>query len=414
MNRFQNRHASGQMRVLGPALFLVGAGAWAVTEAAEPAYQAFFTGACPAAPGGSNLENVCLAAGTGISGDSESSLNPSQPLAGNDQPLARAREKAAALQNDNKDGPGQAGTAAPALQLGPFSLLVNARGAWVDRDASGGERGYDGDTYSVELGLDRRLSPRTVVGGFVSYEHDDLRFDGEAATTFAPPSNAGRTQVESASLVLFGVHNLGDAAYLEAATGYGVGDYRFHRNAVAQDSNSTFTIPVRTRGDSDGRDYWVSAGAGYEVSRGAASYGVFGRATWARAKIDGYREKDLNASGLNLIVEQAKRSSLTTTLGLRAGRALSFDWGVLVPEARLEYEHEFENDPPSVASAFAVAPGASFSPARDKPDQDWFNLAVGAQFILPGGMMPFVEAEALLGQRNFDRYRLLLGLRSEF
>lgn len=87
---------------------------------------------------------------------------------------------------------------------------------------------------------------------------------------------------------------------------------------------------------------------------------------------------------------------------------------MLVPEARLEYEHEFENDPPSVASAFAVAPGASFSPARDKPDQDWFNLAVGAQFILPGGMMPFVEAEALLGQRNFDRYRLLLGLRSEF
>lgn len=414
MNRFQNRHGSARMRVLGPTLFLVGAGAWAVTEAAEPAYQAFFSGACPAAPGGSNLENVCLAAGTGISGDSESSLNPSQALAGNDQPLARAREKAAALQNDNKDGPDPAGTAAPALQLGPFSLLLNARGAWVDRDASGGERGYDGDTYSVELGLDRRLSPRTVVGGFVSYARDDLRFDGEAATTFAPPSNAGSTQVDSASLVLFGAHNLSDAVYLEAAAGYGVGDYRFHRNAVAQDSNSTFTIPVRTRGDSDGRDYWVSAGAGYDLSRGAASYGVFGRATWARAQIDGYREKDLNASGFNLIVGEAKRSSLTTTLGVRASHAMSFDWGVLVPQARLEYEHEFKNDPSSVSSAFVAVPGASFSPARDKPDQDWFNLAVGAQFILPGGLMPFVEAETLLGQRNVDRYRLLLGLRSEF
>ena len=381
-------------------------------QAADPAFQAFFSAACPAAPGGSNLENVCLAAGTGISGDSESSLNPSQPLAANDQPLERAREKAAALQADGDTGAGQAATEGSA-QVGPFSLLVTGSGEWFDRDASGGERGYDGDSYGIEVGLDRRLSDRAVLGGFLTYTHTNVNFDADVATSFAPPPNAGGTEIDSGSLVIFGAYSLSPAAYLEAAAGYGLGDYEFRRNAVAQDSNGTFTIPVRTRGDSHGQDYWASVGTGYDLAYGASSYGLYGRLTWARSEIDGYREKDLNASGFALLVDDAERTSLTTTLGARASRAVSFDWGVLVPTVRAEYVHEFKGDPSGVASAFVAVPGASFSPDRDDPDQDWFNLALGTQFILPGGLMPFFEAQARLGQRDVARYSLVLGVRAE-
>ncbi len=420
MNTLENRYRPGRPTLLvgGLAgLFVVVAGMPLPATAANPAYGSFLPTVCGATGASANLNAVACAPG-GASPDSQSSLNPSQPLAGNDQPLARAREKAASLQKDKQENSGKTATAEPAAQIGPFSLLVNGRGSWFNRDASGGERGYDGDAYSIEVGLDRRLSARAVVGAFLSYERTDLNFDREGATTFTPPANPGGTQVDSAALVLFGAYNLSDAIYLEAATGYGVSDYEFRRNAVAQAGGPDpppLTV-VRTRGDSNGHDYWLSAGAGYDINHGAASYGVFARTTWARAQIDGYREKDLNASGFALSVGDAKRSSLTTTLGVRASRAVSFGWGVLVPQARLEYEHEFENDPPGVATAFAdvVTPGLSFSPARDKPDQDWFNLAVGAQFILPGGLMPFVEAEALAGQRNFDRYRVLLGVRSEF
>ena len=114
-----------------------------------------------------------------------------------------------------------------------------------------------------------------------------------------------------------------------------------------------------------------------------------------------------------MLVDDAERTSLTTTLGARASRAVSFDWGVLVPTVRAEYVHEFKGDPSGVASAFVAVPGASFSPDRDDPDQDWFNLALGTQFILPGGLMPFFEAQARLGQRDVDRYSLVLGVRAE-
>ena len=378
--------------------------------AANQAYSDFLANqVCGALGASANLNTVACG---GASGDSQSSLNPSQPLASSDQPLARAQEKAESAQRQESGPDATSGS----VDIGPFSLLVNGRGNWFERDADSAERGYDGDSYSIELGLDRRLSNRAVVGGFVSYERTDINFDREGATDFAPLSNPGGTKIDSGNLVVFGAYNVTSAAYLEAAAGYGFSDYEFRRNAVAQANGAAPDdfFSVRTSGDTDGHDYWFSFGGGYDANHGAVDYGVFARATWARSKIDGYREKDLNASGFALLVDDAKRTSLTTTLGVRASRAISFDWGVLVPAVRVEYEHEFENDPPSVTSAFVAVPDLTFTPARDDPDQDWFNLAFGTQFILPGGLMPFFEAQARLGQRDVDRYQVVLGVRSEF
>ncbi len=390
--------------VVAPLLVM----SWTPSHAANQAYADFLGTVCNQGATG-NLNAVACA---GASGDSQSSLNPSQPLASNDQPLARAREKAESAQRE------ETGSGAPSdtVDIGPFSLLVNGRGNWFERDAANGERAYDGDSYSLELGLDRRLSERAVIGGFVSYDHTDINFDREDATDFTASLNPGGTQVDSGNLVVFGAYNVTPAAYLEAAAGYGFSDYEFRRNAVAQQTGAAiddFDL-VLTSGDSNGHDYWFSFGGGYDANRGAVDYGVFARVTWARSRIDGYREKDLNASGFALLVDDAKRTSLTTTLGVRASRAVSFDWGVLVPAVRVEYEHEFEDDPSSVTSAFIDVPELTFSPARDDPDQDWFNLALGTQFILPGGLMPFFEAQARLGQRDVDRYQVVLGVRSEF
>lgn len=391
--------------VLTPLLAMTAMPVWA----ANAAYSGYLGQVCAAVPSNPNLNAVSCSGG---SGDSQSSLNPSQPLASGDQPLARAREKAESAQGEES----RPDATSEAVDIGPFSLLVNGRGNWFDRDASSAERGYDGDSYSIELGLDRRLSSRAVVGGFVSYERTNINFDDEGATTFTPPANAGGTQIDSGNLVVFGAYNITPAAYLEAAAGYGFSDYEFRRNAVAQEDGAAPDefFSVRTRGDSNGHDYWLSLGAGYDANRGAVDYGAFARVTWARSTIDGYREKDLSGTGFALLVDDARRTSLTTTLGVRASRAVSFDWGVLVPAVRVEYEHEFEGDPSSVTSAFVNVPGVTFSPARDDPDQDWFNLALGTQFILPGGLMPYFEAQARLGQRDVDRYQLVLGVRSEF
>lgn len=384
----------------------------APAQAADQAYQDFFSSACPSAPGGSNLENVCLAAATGISGDSESSLNPSQSLSSNDGPLARAQEKTREARDRAEESRNE-DKRATAVQLGPFSLLAHGRGAWFERDAGANERGYEGDAFGLELGLDRRLSDQTLVGGFLAYERSKTKFDTVAATSFAPPGNAGDTKANSFSAVVFGAYTPSENFYLEGALGFGISDHTFRRNAVAQDSNSTFTIPVMAEGDTDGREYWASVGAGYDIYRGKASLGPYLRVTYARSEVDAYTEKDVNASGFAMNIGKAERTSLTTSLGVQASQSISYTWGVLVPQLRVEYEHEFKNDPQAVNAAFVAVPGVIFPLLGDDPDRNYFNLATGLQFILPNGLMPFVELEALLGHRDMDRYRLLLGLRAE-
>src|SRR5690606_7345030 len=83
-----------------------------------------------------------------LSGDSESSLNPSQTLSSTDGALAavRARTREARDRVERYRGGGDASAAE--IPFGPFSLLLNGRLAWEDRDREvdvDAERGFESD-----------------------------------------------------------------------------------------------------------------------------------------------------------------------------------------------------------------------------------------------------------------------------
>jgi outer membrane autotransporter protein len=373
-------------------------------EAANPEFQAAViaaeTGICTATSGASP---ICGA--SNLSGASEDSLAPTQALAGNEAALEQARKLA-------QGGP--AGGAGGKIDIGPFSLLLNGRASWFERDPSTLERGYDGDAYSVQLGLDKRLSPATVVGGFLGFERSRSEFVGDPAGV-SPLSSEGKSDSDTLSLIVYGAHNLSDQMYVEGAAGYGTTDYEFRRTVYYQPTGGGAITPVSTEGDTDGNNYWLSLGGGYEWARGATSLTPYARLIYARSEVDGYSETELTATGLAMRYGDARRTSLTATLGARAGMTKSYAWGVLAPFLKLEYEHEFKNDPQKVNTAF-VLDGANtiFTPRGQQPDRDYFHLGAGTQFILPHGWMAFIEGEALLGQRDLERSRLLLGLRAEF
>ena len=336
-----------------------------------------------------------------LSGASEDSLAPTQSLASNDAVLDQARK----LAQDEPTG--------GKLEIGPFSLLLNGRASWFERDPGTLERGYDGDAYSVQLGLDKRLSPATVVGGFLAFERSRSEFGRDPANV-STQSSEGKSDADTLSLIVYGAHNLSDALYIEGAAGYGTSDYEFTRSVYYQPTGGGAITPVSTTGDTNGKNYWMSLGTGYELASGAASITPYARLTYAHSTTDGYSETELTATGLAMRYSDANRSSLTATLGLRAGMTQSYSWGVLVPFFKLEYEHEFKNDPQEVSTAFVLDDANTiFTPAGQEPDRDYFHLGAGTQFILPHGWISFIEVEALLGHRDLDRSRLLLGLRKE-
>jgi outer membrane autotransporter protein len=410
---------------LAPVATLATAGwllAMPSAEAANADYQAFFFRVCGTASG--TLAARCdeTPGGLGnLSGDSESSLNPSQNLSHNLSPIgtAQTRSKAARERGERLRDEGPS-VEAPAARVdsGPFSLLVNVHGTWFDREvADDRERGFDGDSAAAEIGLDYRISDRAVLGAVLGIERLQYDFDAEApGVNFTPAPVAGDVDVHNTYLTLFASFALGESGFIEAAGGFEQSDGDYRRNSVFQES--TRTLPqteVRVAGNADGTTAWASVNAGYDFHHGAASFGPYAGVTWTRAELDPYTEQDLNDSGLAMSFGGTARKSTLVHAGLRASRAFGTGAGVLVPQLRVEYQRELEDDAPTAVSRFALDPaGTQYGLTGGTGDDDAINAGLSLAAILPNGWMVFADWAILLDNDAIDRQRATFGLRKEF
>lgn len=391
-------------------------------HAANAQFQAFFFDVCLAPTGTLATRCAETPGGTGnLSGDSESSLNPSQNLSYNQPAVSvaqtrskEARERGEKLRDDEVDT-----TGAP-LAVGPFSLLVNLHGTWFDRSTDAindAERGFDGDSQAVEIGLDYRVSDRAVIGAIAGIERMEYDFVVEAAgVNFVPASHAGDADSDNIYLTLFGSWNVGKAGYIELSGGYEQSDGSYRRNSVFQESTRTLSqVDVRAKGDADGDVTWFSANAGFDINRGAWNFGPYIGLTQTNSKVDAYTERDLSASGLNMRFSSTSRDSLLGHVGLRTSYAASTRSGVVLPQLRVEYQKEFEDDPQDVTARFVLDGTATeYLLSGDSGDKDSINAGLSLAIVLPNGWMPFFDFSILLGNDGLDRQRATLGLRVEF
>jgi outer membrane lipase/esterase len=218
--------------------------------------------------------------------------------------------------------------------------------------------------------------------------------------------------------VLFNIYssyNLTDSLHVDGTLGYGYTDYTFSRNVVFHDTNRVNGLPVVTEGRTHGNEISANAGIGYDFYEQGFGFGPYFRVGYTRSTVRGYTEDDISNTGLNMAIQDDTVTSLTTTAGVQMSYAHSTEWGVVIPQVRFEYEHEFDKNRRSLVSSFAQTNTANFlAVTTDDPDRNYFNLGASLLFVLPNGWMPFVDVETLLGYSDLDRQRYTAGLRVEF
>ena len=389
-------------------------------HAVNPVFQEFFFGVC-ANPTGALAERCSETPSSAgdLSGDSESSLNPSQTLSATDGALAEARSRSKEARERVERYRDDDEIDLSRVSLGPLSLLLHGRFEWEERDRRvdvDAERGFEAERRAIEIGLDRRFSDSFVAGLIYAFEDGDLDFDAEApGIAFTPASDAGSVAREAHAVTVFGVLWLTEQAYLEANAGYAASDYVLTRNAVFQET--TRNVPqtnVRTRATTDGDQLWLGLTAGYGWSPGASSYGVYAGAAYSESSIDGYREREATGSGLALVVDGVERQAFTAHLGFRAQRAISTTRGVWMPQLRIEYEHAGGVDESEAAVRFALdGNGNRFELSGDDGEDGYFNVAVGVAAVFPNGWTSFADVESLAGAGDREQYRFTVGIRKE-
>jgi outer membrane autotransporter protein len=126
---------------------------------------------------------------------------------------------------------------------------------------------------------------------------------------------------------------------------------------------------------------------------------------------------DPNGAGAGLGTSVASRSmnSMLGLVGARVSYTTSFDWGVLVPNAVVEWNHEFRNDPQTVVVRFLADPTQTPISLTDQaPDSNYFNLGFGLNAVFAQGRSAYVYYQHMTGYSGAHSDQLSLGIRIEF
>ena len=179
-------------------------------------------------------------------------------------------------------------------------------------------------------------------------------------------------------------------------------------------------------GDAVADEYTVSVGAGYTFNRDGISFGPYARAKYLKSEIDEFPEiigipNSDPGLGLALELQDQNIESFSTSVGGQIAYAISTTMGVLTPYLRMEWEHEFEDDPRKIQGRFADSlddPEADqvniIIIPTDDPDRDFFNLGLGFSALFQHGVLAFVDYETILGLEDINGHKISAGLKFEF
>lgn len=397
--------------LLGASLFAPHA--WGANEA----FQALLFEACGNATGALAARCVETPGGEGdVSGDSESSLNPSQTLSSTDATLDVAEQRGRELRERLHPSAGDAATG-ERVALGPVNFLFNLRQGQTERDRRvdlDPERSYEIEESSAEVGLDITLDDRLTLGGWVQWQQSELEFAGEApGVNFTPFANAGSVDTDALGVTLYASLQVGDRGYVDASLGYQQQELDVARNAVFQETTRTVEqTAVLTRADTDGETLSATLNAGWSRTLGSWTVTPYAGLTYIDSETDGYREQDASGSGLALTVSDSEQSALIGQLGFSLNRAISLEGWVLVPQLRAEYVAELDRDRSQATVRFVNDSAATpFTLRGDEFEEDRLDIAVGLVGVFPNGWIPFLEYQVSTGADDLERYRIAAGLR---
>jgi len=382
--------------------------------AANPALQDLFFAACenPLGALAERCAETQFAAGN-LSTDSESSLNPSQALAGtslaNREVLARER-----------GGPANAASAPAArLELGRFSLVASASRGWEDRNRPTDperERSYEADSTAAELGADYRLNDRAVIGAIAVWQRRELDFDAAPlGVNFTPAPTAGTVDSDSLGLVAFLALSGESGGYLDLSVGYESGERDQTRYSVFQESTRVVpqTLSVVTA-STDTQSLWAGADAGWLISRGAWEFGVNGGLTFMDSEADSFEERDRSTAGLAMRYSSSSQQTLVAAFGGSAARAIATDFGVLLPYARVTLYNSLDDERVELRTSYLLDAGENtLDLAGETPDDLFVVASVGISTVLPHGLTPYLDVSYWAGYDDIDRLSVVIGLRRE-
>jgi len=216
---------------------------------------------------------------------------------------------------------------------------------------------YDHWSGGSSIGIDRRLSREILFGVSAGYSHSEL--------TMQDLPEKGKADSYHASL--YGAYR-GEALYVTSQLSYGYNRYDMSRSIMFGGINRI------AESDYSGHVLSAAVEAGYRIRTNCID--IIPLIGFQAAYLSRNSFTEHRAESLNLTAGSESTNSLLSTVGIRLTKDYSVGSGILSPELRAKWLHEFSNDSYVLNAAFSGYPAMAFSVKGDRPDRD--SAAVGA------------------------------------
>ena len=307
-----------------------------------------------------------------------------------------------------KDDGSQAGDSFS--RWGFFANGMISRGSF---SANESRPGFDYDGASITAGLDYRFSDTFVGGLALGYNSDSSDLD----------LNAGKLDADGYSLSGYMTWYHGNDFYLQGSVEFTKLDFDLRRNIIYQiaavdGSGGTTSVNQVARASPGGDLEAANLTLGRDFINGAMTFSPYLRGSYAHLSLDGFSESiDSSAPGFGLATQVESRSRVNEigTLGALFSWTTNQNWGVLVPNARLEYSHDFRTTPQTVVSRFLSDPTQTAIVVTDpRLDHNFYDLGFGLNAVFPQGRSGYLAYEYIGGLTGAHLSRFEAGFRIEF
>lgn len=181
--------------------------------------------------------------------------------------------------------------------------------------------GFRFTTGGVTLGADYRFSDQFSLGVGVGYGHDATDV-GSAGT---------HSTGDSYSAAVYGSYRPVPTLFVDTVAG--VGTLSFDSRRWVTDAAAF------ANGSRNGQQIFGSLSAGYEYRSDQWLFSPYGRVTASRSTLDQFSETGASWNALTYFKQNV--STVSGTLGMRAGFTKATRMGVFMPNVRVELQHDF-------------------------------------------------------------------------
>jgi uncharacterized protein YhjY with autotransporter beta-barrel domain len=294
-----------------------------------------------------------------------------------------------------------------------LGIFINGNLRRGSHDITANESAYDYRSNGVTIGADYRFNSHLVWGLAL--------FHASGSTDFS--DGFAHLNSKSNLATLYGTYYT-DNLYVDWLGTYGHNSYRTQRSATFVSSSSASncvggSCTIDTTGSTGAKQYNFAGDVGYTLHLGSLSFGPELSVSYTRLNVRGFTEDDPTQSGLALNYSDQLGKSLLAKGGGFVYYALSTRYAVILPQVRVRFIHEFENDQEAVTARYAADPSvgtpngpiSNFVVFTDQPDRNYFEYAADLTAQFKYGISAFVNYSALGGAGSIRSHEASFGLR---